>query len=68
MRASAMKGRLQNVADPKNWSGNAALGLLDHSFRQGAGMMDIVGSVTATATRHAEPDLPPGESAAGSVR
>ncbi len=45
-----MMGRMQNVADPKNWSGNASLGLLDHSFRQGAGMLDVPGTVTATAT------------------
>jgi subtilisin family serine protease len=36
---------LQNSADPKNWSGNAALGFLDYSFRQGAGMVDIVGTL-----------------------
>ena len=64
LRASAMKGRLQNVADPKNWSGNAALGLLDHSFRQGAGMMDIVSSVTTTASVTPS-ELSLGESAAG---
>ena len=38
---------LQNSADPKNWSGNAALGFLDNAFRQGAGMLDIVGAVPA---------------------
>jgi hypothetical protein len=36
---------LQNSADPKNWSGNAALGFLDYAFRQGAGMVDIVGTL-----------------------
>jgi subtilisin family serine protease len=46
--AQAMAGRLQNSADPKNWSGNAGLGLLDFSFRQGAGMLDIVGTIQAT--------------------
>lgn len=64
LRASAMKGRLQNVADPKNWSGNAALGLLDYSFRQGAGMLDIVSSVTTTASV-SPGELSLGESAAG---
>lgn len=63
--AGQMAGRLQNVADPKNWSGNAALGLLDHSFRQGAGMLDIVGTVTATATVSPS-QISTGESAAGS--
>jgi subtilisin family serine protease len=63
--ASAMTGLLQNVADPKNWSGNAALGLLDHVFRQGAGMMDIVGSVTTTASVSPS-QISTGESASGS--
>lgn len=46
--SNAMRGRLQNSADPKNWSGNAALGLIDYAHRQGAGMLDIVGTVQAT--------------------
>lgn len=62
--ASQMMSRMQNVADPKNWSGNAGLGLLDHSFRQGAGMLDIVGAVTATATVTPS-QISTGESAAG---
>jgi subtilisin family serine protease len=64
IRAAAMKGRLQNTADPKNWSGNAGLGLLDHAFRQGAGMMDIVGTVTATASVSPS-EISTGESASG---
>lgn len=40
-----MATRLMNTAKPKNWSGNAALGLLDHSFRQGAGMADALAAV-----------------------
>lgn len=40
-----MATRLMNTAQPKNWSGNAALGLLDHAFRQGAGMADAVAAV-----------------------
>jgi minor extracellular serine protease Vpr len=64
-RASKVMGMLQNVADPKAWSGNAALGLLDHSFRQGAGMLDIVGSVTATASVSPS-QISTGESASGS--
>ncbi|QPF76822.1 S8 family serine peptidase [Roseateles sp. DAIF2] len=42
-----MLTRLQNTAKPKAWSGNANLGLLDHAFRQGAGMVDIVAAVKA---------------------
>jgi minor extracellular serine protease Vpr len=37
--------RMMNTAKPKNWSGNAGLGLLDYSFRQGAGMVDVVAAV-----------------------
>jgi minor extracellular serine protease Vpr len=56
--------RLQNSADPKNWSGNATLGLLDHTHRQGAGMLDIVGTVQATTV--VEPgQISLGESQAG---
>jgi minor extracellular serine protease Vpr len=40
-----MATRLMNTAKPKNWSGNAALNLLDHSFRQGAGMVDAVAAI-----------------------
>lgn len=40
-----MATRLMNTAKPKNWSGNAAAGLLDHSFRQGAGMVDALAAV-----------------------
>ena len=65
--AQQMMARLQNTADPKNWSGNASLGLLDHSFRQGAGMMDIVGTVTATATVTPS-QIATGESASGSYK
>jgi minor extracellular serine protease Vpr len=61
---NAMMARLQNSADPKNWSGNPGLGFLDFSFRQGAGMLDIVGSVQSTTV--VEPSqIAVGESAAG---
>jgi minor extracellular serine protease Vpr len=64
LKAQGMMARLQNAADPKNWSGNAALGLLDHSFRQGAGMMDIMGTINSTTV--VEPSqIALGESAAG---
>jgi hypothetical protein len=46
--SNAMAARLQNSADPKNWSGNAGLGFLDYVHRQGAGMLDIVGTIQAT--------------------
>ncbi|MFY9510467.1 MAG: S8 family serine peptidase, partial [Rubrivivax sp.] len=62
--AGQMMARMQNVADPKAWSGNAALGLTDHAFRQGAGMLDVVGSVTATASVSPS-QISTGESAAG---
>jgi minor extracellular serine protease Vpr len=48
INANAMITRLQNSADPKAWSGNASLGFLDHVHRQGAGMLDIVGTIGAT--------------------
>jgi minor extracellular serine protease Vpr len=64
INAQAMVTRLQNSADPKAWSGNAALGLLDHVHRQGAGMLDIVGTIQATTV--VEPSqLSLGESEAG---
>lgn len=46
----AVRERLQNSADPTNWSGNPALGLLDLAFRQGVGMLDLVRAVQATTT------------------
>jgi minor extracellular serine protease Vpr len=46
--ANAMMGRLQNSADPKLWNGNPGLGFLDQVHRQGAGMLDIVGTIDAT--------------------
>ena len=52
-----MMARLQNSADPKNWSGNPGLGFLDHAFRQGAGMLDIVGTVAVDDAGRAEPDF-----------
>src|SRR6185369_12387944 len=48
--ANAMMGKLQNSAKPKNWSLSPGLGLLDHTHRQGAGMLDIVGAVQATTS------------------
>jgi subtilisin family serine protease len=60
----AVKARLENSADPKNWSLAANLGFLDHTFRQGAGMLDIVGAIQATAVINPS-EIATGESAAG---
>jgi subtilisin family serine protease len=48
IRASAMQAWLQGSAQPKAWSGNPGLGFLDHVHRQGAGMLDIIGTLDAT--------------------
>ena len=62
--AAAMMTRLQNAADPKNWSGNPGLGFLDHTHVQGAGMLDIVGTIQSTTV--VEPSqISLGESEAG---
>jgi len=50
LRPAAIQTRMQNSADPTNWSGNAALGFLDHTHRQGAGMLDVIGVLDATTT------------------
>ena len=64
--SNAMLGRLQNSADPRNWSGNPALGFLDYAHRQGAGMLDIMGTIQATTV--VEPSqLSLGESEFGPV-
>ena len=42
-----VRDRLQNTADPRPWSLNPGSGLLDHSFRQGAGMVQIDRAITA---------------------
>lgn len=46
--AMAVRSVLQNSADPKNWWGNPGLGFLDNVHRQGAGMVDVAGSITAS--------------------
>ena len=62
--SNSMRARLQNSADPKRWSGNAALGFLDQVHRQGAGMLDIPGTILATTS--VEPsELALGESQSG---
>lgn len=42
-----MLTRLQNTAKPKLWGSDPTLGFLEHAFRQGAGMVDIVAAVQA---------------------
>ncbi|WP_303848709.1 S8 family serine peptidase [Natrononativus amylolyticus] len=42
-----VRDRLQNTADPLPWSLAPDAGLLDHSFRQGAGMVQIDRAITA---------------------
>lgn len=48
--SNAMQGLLQNSAKPKNWSLSPSLGLLDHTHRQGAGLIDIPAAVLATTS------------------
>jgi minor extracellular serine protease Vpr len=43
---------LQNSADPKAWWGNPGLGFLDNVHRQGAGMLDVPGSILSTTNIH----------------
>jgi minor extracellular serine protease Vpr len=50
LRPAAILARLQNSADPTKWSLSPGLGFLDHTFRQGAGMMDVIGALDATTT------------------
>lgn len=49
LHASAVRGILQNSADPRLWSGNPGLGFLDHTHRQGAGLVRIDRAIAATA-------------------
>jgi minor extracellular serine protease Vpr len=46
--SQAVRGILQNSADPKLWWGNPGLGFLDNVHRQGAGMLDIDDAILAT--------------------
>lgn len=45
----AVRDRLQNTSEPAVWSLNPGLGLLDHTYRQGAGMIQVDEAVLATA-------------------
>jgi subtilisin family serine protease len=62
--SQAVRRILQNSADPAVWSLNPGLGALDHTFRQGAGMLDIDDAILAT-TRIEPGKLSLGESEAG---
>lgn len=46
--SQAVRGILQNSAEPLPWWGNPDLGFLDHVHRQGAGMLNIAQAITAT--------------------
>jgi subtilisin family serine protease len=59
-----IRDRLQNHADPKNWSGSPGLGYLDFVGRQGAGMIDVDDTINAT-TSVTPAKLGLGEGAAG---
>lgn len=60
--SNAVNTILQNSAAPRPWWGNP--GFLDQVHRQGAGMLNIANSITAT-TRIEPSSLPLGESEAG---
>lgn len=62
--AQAVRGILQNSADPKNWQGNPGLGFLDQVHRQGAGMLDIDDAILST-TKIEPAKIATGESEAG---
>jgi subtilisin family serine protease len=62
--SQAVRGILQNSADPKPWFGNPALGFLDNVHRQGAGMLDIDDAILAT-TKIEPSKIAAGEGAAG---
>jgi hypothetical protein len=59
LKPAQILARMQNNANPANWSGNPGLGLLDYTFRQGAGMLDIIGVLDANTT------IEPGQVAVG---
>jgi minor extracellular serine protease Vpr len=48
LEADEVRGVLQNSAEPLAWSLAPGAGFLDHTFRQGAGMLRIDRSITAT--------------------
>ena len=64
--SQAVRDILQNAALPAVWWGNPALGLLDNTHRQGAGMLQIDKAVLNT-TRVSPGKLSLGDSSAGPV-
>jgi minor extracellular serine protease Vpr len=46
--AAAVRSIVQNSASPRLWGGNPALGLLDNTHRQGAGMVQIADMIRST--------------------
>lgn len=62
--AQAVRGILQNSADPKVWSLSPGSGLLDHVHRQGAGMLDIDDAILSTVNINPA-KIATGESQAG---
>ncbi|GAA1081806.1 S8 family serine peptidase [Nocardiopsis metallicus] len=46
--AHDVRGVLQNTADPTAWWGNPGMDALDNVHRQGAGMLDVPGSILST--------------------
>jgi hypothetical protein len=62
--SQAMRGILQNSADPRPWFGNPGLGFLDNVHRQGAGMLDIDDAIRAT-TKIEPAKIAAGEGEAG---
>jgi subtilisin family serine protease len=62
--SQAVRGILQNSADPKAWWGNPGLGFLDNVHRQGAGMLDIDDAILST-TKIEPAKISAGESEAG---
>jgi hypothetical protein len=63
--SQAVRGILQNSADPKVWWGNPGLGFLDNVNRQGAGMLDIDDAILST-TKIEPAKISTGEGQAGS--
>src|SRR6185436_1761042 len=49
-KARDVRARLQNSADPIKWAIAPGLGFLEHTARQGAGMLDIDDAILATTT------------------
>ena len=62
--SQAVRGILQNSADPAAWWGNPGLGFLDNVHRQGAGMLDIDDAILST-TKIEPAKISAGESQAG---